>query len=47
MQLIYDEIIDILDLKYNPSKRTGYSLNPVNYEVYDINNTSKKIYPIM
>ena len=28
MQLTYDEIKDILDLKYNPTKRTGYSLNP-------------------
>ena len=28
MQLTYDEIIDILDLGYIPTKRTGYSLNP-------------------
>ena len=28
MQLIYDEIMDILDLKYFSTKRTGYSLNP-------------------
>ena len=27
-QLTYDEIMDILDLKYIPTKRTGYSLNP-------------------
>ena len=27
-QLTYDEIIDVLDLKYIPTKRTGYSLNP-------------------
>ena len=28
MQLTYKEIIDILDLQYIPTKRTGYSLNP-------------------
>ena len=28
MRPSYDEIIDILDLKYIPTKRTGYSLNP-------------------
>ena len=28
MQLTYDEIIDILDLKCIPTKGTGYSLNP-------------------
>ena len=41
MQLIYDEIIDILDLKYIPTKTTGYSLNPGIYEVVDLNNTLK------
>ena len=30
MRLSYDEIMDILDLKYIPTKRTGYSLNPGN-----------------
>ena len=29
-QLLYDQIIDILDLKYIPTKRTGYSINPGN-----------------
>ena len=43
MQLTYDEIIDILDLKYIPTKRTGYSLNPGIYEVVDLNNTLKYI----
>ena len=37
MQVVYDEISDILDLKYIPSKRTGYSLNPGMHEVADIN----------
>ena len=41
MKLTYDEIIDILDKKYIPTKRTGYSLNPGIYEVIDLNNTLK------
>ena len=45
MQLTYDEIIDILDLKYIPTKRTGYSLNPGIYEVADLNNILKYILP--
>ena len=45
MQLTYDEIIDILDLKYIPTKRTGYSLNPGNYQLIDLNNTLKYILP--
>ena len=47
MQLTYDENIDILDLKYIPTKRTGYSLNPGIYEVVDLNNTLNIFYPIM
>ena len=45
MQLTYDEIIDVLDLKYIPTKRTGYSLNPGIYEIVDLNNTLKHILP--
>ena len=41
MQLTYNEIMDILDLKYIPTKRTGFSLNPGIYEVFDLNNTLK------
>ena len=40
-----DEIIDILDLKFIPTKRTGYSLNPGIYEVIDLNNILKYILP--
>ena len=40
-----DEIIDILDLKYIPTKRTGYSLNPGIYEITDINKTLEYILP--
>ena len=45
MRLSYDEIMDILDLNYIPTKRTGYSLNPGIYEVIDLNNTLKYILP--
>ena len=37
-QLPYDEISDILDLYYIPTKGIGYSLNPGTYEVADLNN---------
>ena len=45
MRLSYDEIMDILDLKYIPTKRTGYSLDPAIYEVDDLNHTLKYILP--
>ena len=45
MRLSYDEIMDISDLNYIPTKRTGYSLNPGIYEVVDLNNTLKHILP--
>ena len=45
MRLSYDEIIDILDLEYIPTKRTGYSLNPDIYEVVDLKNALKYILP--
>ena len=45
MQLTYDEIIDVLDLKYIPTKRIGYTLDPGIYEVVDLNNTLKYILP--
>ena len=45
MQLTYNEIIDVLDLKYIPTKRIGYSLNPGIYEIVDLNNTLKHILP--
>ena len=44
-QLTYDEIMGILDLKYIPTKRTRYSLNPGIYEVIDLKNTLKHILP--
>ena len=45
MRLSYNEIMNILDLNYIPTKRTGYSLNPGIYEVIDLNNTLKYILP--
>ena len=45
MQLTYDEIIDVLDLKYISTERRGYSLNPGIYEVFDLNNTLYHILP--
>ena len=45
MRLSHDEIMDILDLNYIPTKRTGYSLNPGIYEVVDLKNTLKQILP--
>ena len=45
MRLSYDEIMDILNLKYIPTKRTGYTLNPGVYEVVDLNNSLKHILP--
>ena len=45
MRLSYDEIMNILDLKYIPTKRTGYSLNPGIYEVVDLNKTLKHVLP--
>ena len=45
MQLTYDEIIDVLDLKYISTKTIGYSLNTDIYEIYDLNNTLKYILP--
>ena len=45
MRLSYNEIMNILDLKYIPTKKTGYSLDPGIYEVIDLNNTLKHILP--
>ena len=45
IRLSYDEIMDILDLKYIPTKRTGFSINPGIYEVVDLNNTLKHFLP--
>ena len=45
MRLSYDEIMNKLDLKYIPTKRTGYSLNPGIFEVVDLNISLNHILP--
>ena len=45
MRLTYDEITDILDLKFIPTKRVGYSLKPNIYQISDINITLRNILP--
>ena len=45
LQLTYHEIVDILDVKYISSKRTGYTLEPNIYNVVDLNNILKKYMP--
>ena len=45
MKLTYDEIMDILDLKYISTKRTGFSLDPGIYEIVDLTNTLNHILP--
>ena len=45
MQLTYDGIINILDLKYIPSKRIGYSLQQGINEKTDINKSLEHILP--
>ena len=44
-QLTYDEIIDISDLKFIPTKRPRYSLNTGFYKLVGLNNTLKNILP--
>ena len=43
-QITYDEIIDILDLKYISTKSKRYSLKPNIYQISDINKTLKKYF---
>ena len=45
MRLSYDEIMDILDLKYISTKRIGYSIEPNIYNLVDLNETLKNILP--
>ena len=41
IQLTYAEIIKILNLKYIPTKRIGFSLKPTLDQISDIHNTLK------
>ena len=45
MQITCDENMDILNLKYNPTKRTGYGSNADFYEVFNLNDSLKCILP--
>ena len=45
MQLTYDEITDVLDLKIIFTKGIGFSLDPGIYEIVDLNNTLKHYLP--
>ena len=45
MQLTYDEIIDVLNLNYISTKRTGYYSKPNIYNVLDLENTLKNFLP--
>ena len=45
MQQTFNEIIDILDLKYISTKRIGYSIEPNIYNVVDLNKILKNILP--
>ena len=44
-KLTYDEIMYILDFKYIPTKRTGYSIEPNIYNIVDLNKILKNILP--
>ena len=43
--MTFVEVRDILDLKYIPARRTGYSLNSGFYELVDLKKTLKNILP--
>ena len=45
MELTYDEIMDVLDKNYFPSRRTGYALPPGIYEISGINKTLELLLP--
>ena len=45
MELTYDEIMVLLDIKKIPSERTGYTLPPGIYEISDINRTVEYLLP--
>ena len=45
LQLTYDEIIDILDVKYISGSTIGYTLSPGVYEISDINLMLKSLLP--
>ena len=45
MQLTFYEVMDVLDRKYFPSKRTGYTSPPGINEISDFNKTLEYLLP--
>ena len=45
MDLTYDEIIDVLDIKYTSATSIGYTLPPGKYEINDLNKTLEYFSP--
>ena len=45
VQLTYDEIVDIFDLKYIPTTTIGYTLPPGLYDIIDIDYLLKFLLP--
>ena len=46
MDLPYDEVLDILDIKYIPWRRMGYTLTPGISEIIDRNSMLKSLLPL-
>ena len=45
LQLTYNEIIDLLNVKYMPGSTIGYTLPPGVYEISDINSMLMSLFP--
>ena len=45
MEIIFDEILDILGVKYSAGSANGYTLSSGVYEISDINLVSKSLLP--
>ena len=45
LEITYEEIIDILDVKYNARSTSGYTLPPGRFEISDINLMLKSLLP--
>ena len=46
MELPYDELVDILDLKYFAGSSVGYTLPPEKNEISDLNSMIKSFLPM-
>ena len=45
MQLIYNEVVDILDVNYIARWTNGYTLSPDPFEIIEFNQMSKSLLP--